>query len=142
MKFLKLLQLLALSALLAGYAAWVGDRREACKIKLVGLAEAEALWREKTTVFLDVRSAADYDFGHIRGALSLPYEEFEERFPALKTRLQQAGAIVVYCKSIDCAKSLWTAIRLRKKGLTQTRIYPEGWYEWSDHGKPASRPRP
>ena len=52
---------------------------------------------------------------------------------------EQAAAIVVYCQSSDCGKSLWTAIRLRNEGLTQTRIYPEGWNEWSANGLPAAR---
>ncbi len=47
--------------------------------------------------------------------------------------------MVVYCKSVDCGKSLWAALRLRQHGLAQTRIYPGGWNEWSNRGLPAVR---
>jgi rhodanese-related sulfurtransferase len=147
MSFLKVLQILVISGLLAGYSAWSRhhlsedaldltdtDGRSDCKIHLVSLAEAKALWRKDSTVFLDVRSRQDYDFGHIRGALSLPWEEFQQRFPGVKPRLREADAIVVYCKSVDCGKSLWAAIRLRAAGLGQVLIYPDGWYQWTDHG--------
>jgi rhodanese-related sulfurtransferase len=137
---------------LAGYSSWllsapksvateVQPLREVpgVHIPLIRLAEAEALWRQPGTLFLDVRSPGDYDVGHIAGAVNLPEEEFEQRFAACKSRLEQARAIVVYCKSRDCAKSLWTAIRLRNEGMTQTWIYPEGWNEWFLEGKPTIR---
>ncbi len=105
-------------------------------IPLLRLHDAEALWRDRATLFLDVRSAADYEFGHIEGAISLPEEEFEQRFPELKPRLERAGTLVVYCKSVDCGKSLWSALRLRDAGFLQTKIYPHGWNEWYNNGLP------
>jgi rhodanese-related sulfurtransferase len=101
--------------------------------------EAEALWRESSTLFVDVRSPADYEVGHIAGAVNLPEEDYEARLPSLLPQLEQAGAVVVYCKSVDCGKSLWAALRLRQHGLTQTKIYPGGWNEWSNRGLPAVR---
>jgi rhodanese-related sulfurtransferase len=83
-----------------------------------------------------VRSRFDYECGHIAGAINLPDEEFETAFPALRLRLERAEVLVVYCKSSDCGKSLWSALRLRQQGLRQTRIYPEGWNEWSTSGLP------
>ena len=59
---------------------------------------------------------------------------------ALKPKLERARAIVVYCGSADCGKSLWVALRLRDEGLTQTRIYPAGWNEWYLRGLPSHRP--
>lgn len=139
----KLLHLLLVTCALAGYAAYLRAERgerpapEAAPtdaIPLVRAAEAEELWQQDGTLFVDVRSAADFADGHIAGAVSLPEEDFEQRFPALRSRLERASAIVVYCKSEDCGKSLWAAIRLRNAGLTQTRIYPAGWYDWKRHG--------
>src|SRR5207245_8684637 len=101
--------------------------------------DAGALWRDRSPVFVDVRSAPNYDFGHIAGAINLPEEEFEQRFPELKPRLERAGAIVVYCKSVDCGKSLWSALRLRDAGLLQTKIYPYGWNGWDNHGLSIAR---
>jgi rhodanese-related sulfurtransferase len=149
---LKLLQILLVTLALAGYAAWLRSERTqapaapqgatATTIPLIRAAEAHELWKKDSTLFVDVRTAAEYDQGHIAGAIFLPEEEFEERFPTLKARLERAQAIVVYCKSEDCGKSLWTAIRLRSAGLIQTRIYPAGWYDWKRHELPASAAGP
>jgi rhodanese-related sulfurtransferase len=153
MKLGNFLLIFAVSAAVSGYTAWalpgkgpaptVGDLAEpATPLPLIRLAEARRLWQEPQTLFVDVRPSSDYAFGHIRGAVSMPEEEFEQRFPDLKPRLERAEVIVVYCKSTDCGKSLWAAIRLRNEGLTQTRIYPGGWNEWSVNGLPAAHTEP
>lgn len=117
------------------------DTRTVAGIPLLRTAQAEELWQRSSTLFVDVRSPGDYEVGHVPGAVNLPEEEFEQRFPALRPRLARAETIVVYCKSTDCGKSLWSAIRLHQAGLTQTSIYPEGWNEWSDSGHPSARGR-
>jgi rhodanese-related sulfurtransferase len=143
--------ILAVSLALSGYSAWllaerpppaavgVGESIPAAGIPLVRRAAAEALWRQGTAVFVDARSSTDYPYGHIRAAVSLPEEEFEERFPALRDRLERARAVVVYCKSEDCGRSLWVALRLWNAGLKQVAIYPAGWNEWSSAGLPVTR---
>lgn len=147
MRLANFLRLLALTLALSGYSAWVLAQRDPAKpqpygeadgIPLLRLADAEVLWRDDSTVFVDVRSPIDYEFGHVAGAISLPEEAFEEQFPALRYRLERAGAIVVYCKNTDCGKSLWAAIRLRNAGLSQTCIYPAGWNEWYLEGRPTA----
>ena len=140
----------ALVALTAGYANWARGNRPvepppddtrpfvpATEIPLLRLADAKALWRLPTTLFLDVRSRIDYDFGHIAGALSMP-DDAEATLKELEPRLQKAETIVVYCGSRDCGKSLWAAIRLRQAGWTKTKIYPAGWNEWITNELPAT----
>ncbi len=148
MKIRNFLHILAISAALAAYASWTSSARQkdavpeagetlpGTDIPLLNVADAEILWRKPSTVFLDVRPFPDFDFGHIQGALSLPLEELEERFPSLKPQLDRAEAVVVYCKNIDCAKSYWSALHLRKHGIKQVRIYPNGWYEWCEYQLP------
>lgn len=148
MHFANLAKILALTLALAGGSAWLRAARPqsgldapmgsvpATTIPLLRVGEAENLWREGGTLFLDVRSEIDFDYGHIAGAVAMPYEEWDERFEKLKPRLERARALVVYCKSLDCGKSLWAAQRLWNAGLKQTRIYPGGWNEWSLRGLP------
>ena len=152
MKLGNFARILAVCLALSAYSSWSLAVREQQRngsdrsyaesvvgIPLLELNDAEALWRDPSTVFVDVRPAAHYDFGHIAGAISLPEEEFQLRFPELKPRLERARAIVVYCKSVDCGQSLWSALRLRDAGLRQTRIYPHGWNEWYNRGLPIVR---
>jgi len=148
-KLAHILGILLTSAALAGYSSWSLAVRErdtepvvsagtatVAGIPLLSMPEARALWLDSGTLFIDVRSAIDFEFGHIAGAISMPYEEFPELMARLKPELQRARTIVVYCKSKDCGKSLWSAIRLHQQGLTQTKIYPNGWNEWDTNGLP------
>jgi rhodanese-related sulfurtransferase len=139
MKLRNFIHIFAVTGALAAYSFWIsssqpqdGELFPGTDIPLLNSAEAETLWRKSSTVFLDVRPLPDYEFGHVKGALSLPLEEMEERLPALKPQLERAEAIVVYCKNSDCGKSYWSALQLRKRGLKQVRIYPNGWYEWCE----------
>jgi rhodanese-related sulfurtransferase len=148
MRFINFVRILLFTLAVSGYSAWVLNERvpkakpeateflEATDIPLWRCADVETFWHDPSTLFVDVRTSIDYKFGHIRGAISLPYEEFAERFPSLKPRLERAQTIIVYCQNKDCGKSWWTAIRLRKAGLTQIGIYPDGWNEWFLHELP------
>jgi rhodanese-related sulfurtransferase len=149
MRLINFIRILVVALALAGYSAWSLAQRQsrdvpfledrpAGGIALLRLAEAEALWHDPSTLFVDVRSATDYEFGHIAGAILLPEEEMEQKLPELRPRLERAGVIVVYCKSVDCGKSLWAAIRLLNEGLKRTVIYPAGWNEWYLHELPGA----
>lgn len=155
MKLRNFIRIFAVVAALAAYSAWSLSVKEPrpflaegsttvpfpAGVRLIRLAEAEKLWHDSGTVFLDVRSATDHEFGHIEGAISLPEAEFEKQFPPLKERLQRARTIITYCKSPDCGLSLWAAIRLHNEGLTQTVIFTEGWNAWFNGGLPSTRLR-
>lgn len=152
MKLHRFVQILAITLALAGYSAWVASERPrgpvttdatesvlTTRIPLIRTTEAEALWRHNTTLFVDVRSNEEYAQGHIAGALHLTEEDLDRRLPELLPRLRRAGAVVVYCKSRDCGKSLWAALRLEQEGLTRVHIYPAGWNEWYLRGLPTER---
>jgi rhodanese-related sulfurtransferase len=154
MKLRNFIHIFLVSGALAGYSFWVSFARETgiseaasaevfpgTDIPLLNVADAQNLWRQPSTIFVDVRSTPDYEFGHAKGAVSLPYEELDERFAALKPQLDRAQAIVVYCKNSDCGKSYWSALYLRKQGLKQVRIYPNGWYEWCQYELPIAGQR-
>ena len=121
---------------------FVSDTRVA-DVPLIGRETAAELWRDSSTLFVDVRSPFDYEIGHIAGAVNLPWDpdELARHFSGLKPRLERARVLVVYCKSRDCATSLWASVQLRQQGLTQTVIYPGGWYEWQDGGLPCTTGR-
>jgi len=152
MSLLKIAQILAVTLCLSAYAAWLhgtaaphgtaegqGDTPMVGGILLYRSAEVEKFWHDPTTRFVDVRSGIDYAYGHIAGALELPENEFDQRFPSLRPQLEKARTIVVYCGSPRCARSLRVAIRLREEGLEQTQIYPAGWNDWFERQLPIDR---
>jgi rhodanese-related sulfurtransferase len=150
MSLWKVVQILAVTLALSTYAAWLDAARQergladggtpmVGGILLYRTPEAQRLWNDSTTRFVDVRSSIDYTYGHIAGALELPENEFDQRFPSLRSELEKAKTIIVYCDSRRCARSLRVAMRLRTEGLEQTQIYPAGWNEWFLQGLPLER---
>ncbi len=157
MKPCNFVHILVLTLALSGYSAWLLAARRGAgdegrlpadfpaatfpvlQVPLLRLDDAQALWHREGTVFVDVRAPFDYQLGHIAGAVNLPEPEFDQRFPALRPRLERAEAVVLYCSSPRCAKSYWTAVRLHNAGLARLHIYQEGWNEWTTHQLPAAR---
>jgi hypothetical protein len=62
-------------------------------VERVDLADAKAALDAGTAVFVDVRSAAEYEQGHIPGALSIPGTELEDRLG----ELDPSAWIITYC---------------------------------------------
>lgn len=53
--------------------------------------------REKKKIILDVRTLEEYEYGHIEGAILIPYDEVYIR--AEKEILNKDNIILVYCRS-------------------------------------------
>ncbi|MEZ4634072.1 MAG: zinc-ribbon domain-containing protein [Caldilineaceae bacterium] len=59
----------------------------------ISVADAKAGLDAGTAIFVDVRSQAQFDAGHIPGAVLMPLDEFEARF----SELPQDAEILTYC---------------------------------------------
>jgi rhodanese-related sulfurtransferase len=96
-------------------------------------AEVEAISREELVkrlrgnevVLVDVRPAEEFDAGHIRGAVSIPLDELDERL----AELPADSEIVAYCRGTLCAYAHEAVRRLRAEGRSARRL-EGGWPEW------------
>ncbi len=129
MRFLALLVILA-SAFVG--AAWAED-----PLYIGPQALSERMESGATELLvLDVRSTAEFDEGHIPGAINIPYD-------ALSARIAELGPagerdVVVYCRS-----GRRSAIALEAlKGAGFSRLFHlEGDYlRWSEEGRSVVRP--
>ena len=79
-------------------------------------------------VFVDVRSAEEWRWGHIQGALHL---SAGEGLKALSERdWSRTVPLVVYCESDQCALGAQAAKQLVGWGYTQVFYYREGFFTW------------
>ena len=106
---------------------------------VIGLERAQELFAGGQALFIDARSQLEYETGHIRGALSLPAEEFDDIFPAVEETLAQGKPLVAYCHGQACPLSTEVADRLRSFGFGQVAVFQDGWGQWTKAGLPVTR---
>ncbi len=143
--------LLAMAVLLAiGVNHWraqaiplIGDWSEEARFAdasgeslIISLDEARAVFGKSGTVFVDARSAAEYERGHIQGALCIPWQAVDSYFMAAVGQLEKAQAIVTYCDGVSCDLSHELTLFLKEMGFENVRVLVNGWSVWRDAGLP------
>jgi rhodanese-related sulfurtransferase len=98
---------------------------------------AHALMSDSGAVFVDCRSAPEFQSGHIATALSVPSDQPELTGPVTRL-LGAARTIVAYCDAHSgCESSHRLAARLRELGYQDVRILRDGLPGWLERGFPA-----
>ena len=91
----------------------------------VTLAELRTLMRDDQVTVIDVRPRAEFEAGHIPGALSIPVPELARRAHVLPKRKE----VVAYCRGPYCVYSLEAVTILRKEVFRRgepTKDFPSG----------------
>jgi rhodanese-related sulfurtransferase len=91
-------------------------------------------FQSKNVIFLDARYPKDFRAGHIKGAINLPYEEYEEHAPQVLPKLPKDHEIIAYCDGTECETSLLLARELVDLGYEDVKVFFGGWQEWQDAG--------
>lgn len=113
--------------------------------KIVTWKEVQKL-KTQNALIVDVRVAAEYNEGHIKGAVSMPYRERSEKiikfdsskdeFAIGKLPLDKASDIVFYCNGPDCWKSYKATSWAMKAGYKNLHWYRDGFPDWKANGMP------
>ena len=104
------------------------------EIATVGLARK--LYDTGGYIFVDARSAEDYKQGHIKGAVSLPVGQFEEKLSAFMERYPPDTSIVTYCSGRTCSDSHRLAELLMEMGYEKINVFIDGFPGWEAGGHP------
>ena len=80
---------------------------------------------------IEVLAPAQYDEGHIPGAINIPVNEIDE---SVKERFKPDADIVVYCASKECQASPKAAKRLEELGFTSVKDFEGGKKDWTEAG--------
>jgi rhodanese-related sulfurtransferase len=125
---------------LAGCSADEANQKQPA---LIDTAQAKRLFEDGTrTVFVDVRSEADFQKSRIRGALNIPLDKLEKRW----ARLPKDQPIVLYegGRSANpddiCAASRAAGRFLISHGFSPERVkvYHDGLKAWEEAGLPVA----
>jgi rhodanese-related sulfurtransferase len=110
---------------------YLGDRSE---LETMTRAElAERLRRQPRPVVLDVRPAAEFQAGHVPGALSVP----PDQLAGTMTRLPNDSDVVAYCRGPFCIYADDAVRALRTRGHQAVRL-EDGFPEWRRAGLPVA----
>jgi rhodanese-related sulfurtransferase len=143
---------LALVVLLVAAGVVLGLARNALSaqpLPLTGAAPAKVSYLEtsdevlraqrlQNAVLIDSRLTADYQSNHIRGALSVPYDNRRQSLATLVEKIPSSRLIIVYC-DVGCDSALRLASWLQGQGWRRTAVFRGGMSEWLQLRLPTSR---
>jgi rhodanese-related sulfurtransferase/DNA-binding transcriptional ArsR family regulator len=104
------------------------------QLEPVTFKELRRLIREDDVTILDVRPAAEFEAGHIPGALSVPVPELKRRL----REIPKGREVIAYCRGQYCVYSLEAVTLLRKHGYRARRAH-QGLPDWRAAGLPLER---
>jgi rhodanese-related sulfurtransferase len=94
-------------------------------------AQVKPLLEAGKILLVDARAKANFDIGHIPGAVSLPATSQAPELQAFVARFSKDTPFVVYCGSEQCHASRQLAESLVKiGGFTDVREMPGGYAEF------------
>lgn len=101
----------------------------------IELPAARAL-HDQGALFVDARDPADYEAGHIKGAVSLPAREVWDRLADFQAAHPAQTPIVAYCSGRECSDSHDLARDLRDAGYLDVKVFVDGYPVWKGEGLP------
>ena len=105
----------------------------------ITIEDAATKFQSSDIIFIDSRSPEDFAYGHIRGAVSIPFDYIDEHWEAVIASLDPGRTYVVYCSGTECETSLFLGRYLSDLGFEHLFIFFGGWQEWKDNGLPTER---
>ena len=127
---MKGLLVIVLAALLPAFVQWRLQPPTAFRARtsesgeLVSLATVRSWPRD--VVWIDARPRAEFEAGHVPGAVLLNEDSFDALLPGLLAQWQPGRPVVVYC-SASCESSRRIALRLRVVGIEDVHVLEGGW---------------
>jgi rhodanese-related sulfurtransferase len=105
-------------------------------ISEISLQAALRLYKKGGTVFADARHPADFNAGHVKGAVNLYAADQDSWLPKFLAAHDPDAVIVTYCDGEHCHLAKQLAQLLYFNGFNHVRYIKNGWTRWHDAGYP------
>lgn len=105
----------------------------------ITLEDAVTMFQSSDIIFVDSRSPEDYEYGHIKRAINIPFEYLDEYWEAVIDTLDPQRTYVVYCSGSECETSLHLGRYLSDMGFEHLLVFFGGWREWEAGGLPVEQ---
>jgi len=107
----------------------------------ITIEEARHLFNAKGVLFADARHRADFEAGHIQGAVHLSVAEPDAWLSDFLSATDPLAPIVAYCDGNDCQLARDLAELLFLNGFENARYLKNGWTRWRERGFPVESSR-
>ncbi|SLM32599.1 Rhodanese-like protein [Desulfamplus magnetovallimortis] len=108
---------------------------DAGKSMVISFDDAVSLFEQNAAVFVDARNVDQYEYGHIKGAISLPWHDLQERFMDVLPEIDPDMPVVTYCDGESCSLSHDLALFFKDMGF-QVYVLVNGWSVWKAGSMP------
>jgi rhodanese-related sulfurtransferase len=88
--------------------------------------------------FIDARPVEEFNEGHIKGAINIPFYG-SENYESVLNKIPKTDTIVTYCGGDDCDLSILLGDELFKKGYKRVYVFFGGWNDWKNLGYPIEK---
>jgi rhodanese-related sulfurtransferase len=133
--WLPLLRLFLIATAIAAVAIAIDGRARAVLLNAPAddeWAVAQARAAGSAVLWIDARPAAEYDAGHVPGALLLNEDTWDDRIEPVLLAWTPGQTVLVYCSSHGCDASRQVAARLRRDyELPEVYVLRGGWEAWN-----------
>ena len=103
-------------------------------IPVISFIDALGKFHSGKVRFVDARPEEHFLQGHIPGAVSVPFEQFDEFLPVIVDLIDSGSGLVLYCTNRECDDALLLAIELLNMGCTNMALYVDGFETWKKNG--------
>ena len=103
----------------------------------ITLKQAYKLYKEKV-LFVDARDFVEYKISHIKGAISLPYYDFD-KYKSILDNISLQAPLVAYCDGEECDLSIMLSDKLYNLGYGKVYIFYAGWNDWQNANYPVDQ---
>jgi rhodanese-related sulfurtransferase len=100
------------------------------KVQLIDEREAVKFLNDPETVFIDSRKCDDYAKSHVKGAICLPPDDIEQRFPSIEALMPTEGRFILYCYGPECDMAERVSEFLAQMGHKNLMIMSSGFPAW------------
>ncbi len=105
----------------------------------VQMASVRRFFDAKAALFLDARDPAEYEKGHIPGAIRLTNVEAQNEPDRMKGLPLAGKPTIIYCEGGTCEASIELARFLIESGWKKVLVYMGGFPEWAAAGHPVQK---
>jgi len=106
------------------------------ELEIEAVSTAKQLYDSRRAVFVDARSYDFFEEGHIKGAASMPVNQFDSLIGKFKEMYALSAFLVTYCSGRECDDSHKLAQKLFEAGYTDISVFIDGYPGWQAAGYP------